>query len=181
MNFKQQIAKYVTGNITTDQLPEIGSIGLDEGLDTPSLRILAGLNKDENPFQIDHYFQLSLEELNITLPDKREAAIEYALAIVDEILAGEKDVISGTSEILNNAIGSYDFHSESKQYSYDSIELQGVYGLFDTYEELSSADTPLQKHKTNKELMEELKVELLEELRKWQDKFKDDTKRKIQV
>ena len=31
------------------------------------------------------------------------------------------------------------------------------------------------------ELMEEIKVELLEELRKWQDKFKDDAKRKIQV
>ena len=80
LNFRQQIAKYVTGNLTTDQLPDIGVTGLEEGLDIPSLCILAGLSKNESPFQIDHYFKLTLEELNIKLPDKRQAAIEYAMA-----------------------------------------------------------------------------------------------------
>lgn len=90
MNFRQQIAKYVTGNLTTDQLPDIGVKGLEEGLDTPSLCILAGLDKHESPFQIEHYFKMTLDELKIVLPDKRQAAIEYAFAIVDEILEGKK-------------------------------------------------------------------------------------------
>ncbi|MCB0696316.1 MAG: hypothetical protein KDC07_03060, partial [Chitinophagaceae bacterium] len=115
MNFRQHIAKYVTGNVTTDQLPCTGIIALEEGLDSPSLCILAGLSKYEEPSQIDYYFKLTLEELSITLPDKRQAAIEYALAIVDEIFDGTKDVITGTSEICNNAFVSYDFLSESKQ------------------------------------------------------------------
>jgi hypothetical protein len=48
MNFRQ-IAKYVTGYLTTNQLPDIGVTGLEEGLDTPSLCILAGLSKNEFP------------------------------------------------------------------------------------------------------------------------------------
>lgn len=68
-----------------------------------------------------------------------------------------------------------------KNATFEKADHEVAFSLFDTYEELSSADTPWQKQKTNEELMEEIKVELLEELRKWQDKFKDDAKRKIQV
>lgn len=170
MNFRQQIAKYVTGNLTTDQLPDIGVKGLEEGFDTPSLCILAGLNKNESPSQIEHYFKMSLDELKIELPDKRQAAIEYAFAIVDEIIEGKKDVIEGTREIRYKAIDSYDFFSESKKYCYDSIGFESAYGLFDTYDELSNADRPWQKGKTNQQLMAETKVELFEELKKWKNK-----------
>lgn len=172
MNFKQLLAKYVIGNITTEQLPKLAVVVLEDGLQSPSLCILAGLSKDESPSLIEHYFKLTLEELNIVLPNKREAAIEYALTIVDEILAGEKEIISGSRELVYKAIGAYDFYSESKQYSYDSIGFEKAYGLFDTFEELNKADKPWQKEKTNEELMEEAKAELLEELRKWRDKMK---------
>ena len=173
MNFRQQIAKYVTGNLTTDQLPDIGITGLEEGLDTPSLCILAGLIKNESPFQIDHYFKLTLEELNIKLPDKRQAAIEYAMAIVDEILDGKKDVIIGTREIRYKAIDSYDFFSESRQFCYDSIGFEKTYGLFDTIDELSCANVHWQTEKTNEQIMTETKTELFEELKKWKDKIKN--------
>ncbi len=173
MNFRQKIAKYVTGNITTDQIPDIGVTGLAEGLDTPSLCILAGLSKNESPFQIDHYFKLTLEELNIKLPDKRQAAIEYALAIVDEILHGKKNVITGTREIRYKAIDSFDFFSESKQYCYDSIGFESAYGLFVTLEELLDADRPWQEDKTNEQLMTETESDLLEELKKWKSKLKN--------
>ena len=170
MNFRQQIAKYATGNLTTDQLPGIGLTGLEEGLDTPSLCILAGLNKNESPFQIVHYFKLALQELNIWLPDKRQAAIEYAMGIVDEILDGKKDLIIGTKEICYKAIGSYDFFSENKKYCYDSIGFEIAYGLFVTLDELIDAVRPWQTEKTNEQLMNETKTELLEELKKWKAK-----------
>ena len=172
MNFRQQIAKYVTGNLTTDQLPDIGVKGLEEGLDTPSLCILAGLSKNENPFQIEHYFKQTLEELNIALPDKRQAALDYAFAILDEILEGKKEIIQGAKEIYCNAIDSYDFFSETKFFCYDSIGFEAVYGLFVTYNDLSNANRPWQKYKTNEQLMSEVKEELWDELRKWKDKVK---------
>jgi len=173
LNFRQQIAMYVTGNLTTDQLPDLGVTGLKEGLDTPSLCILAGLGKDESPFQIEHYFKLTLEELNIKLPDRRKAAIEYALAIVDEIVEGKKEIISGTKEIRYKAIDSYDFFSESKKYCYDSIGFETAYGLFDTIDELSCSNIPWNPEKTNEQLISETKTELFEELKKWKDKIKN--------
>lgn len=169
MNFRQQIAKYVTGNMTSDQLPGIGRIGLEEELDTPSLRILAGLNKNESPFVIEHYLKLTLDELQITLPDKRQAAIEYALAIADEILSESREIIEGIREIRYSAFGSYDFFSESKQYCYDTVSFEAVYGLFDTFEEVSNAARPWQIDKTNEQLMTEVKLELLVALKKWRD------------
>jgi hypothetical protein len=53
LNFRQEITKYVTGNLTIDQLSAVGVKGLEEGLDTPSFCILAGLSKNENPFKIE--------------------------------------------------------------------------------------------------------------------------------
>ena len=44
MTFKQLLAKYVTGNLPTYQFPDIGIAGMKEGLDSPSLIILAGLS-----------------------------------------------------------------------------------------------------------------------------------------
>ena len=173
MNFKQHLAKYVTGNLATNQLPDIGLIGLEEGLDTPSLCILAGLNKNESPFQTDHYFKRALEELKINLPNKRQAAIEYAMAIIDEILEGKKEVVIGTREIHCKAIDSYDFFSESKQYCYDSIGFETAYGLFDTIDELSCSNTSGQTEKINEQLLNETKKELLEELKKWKDKIEN--------
>ncbi|WP_445720466.1 hypothetical protein [Flavobacterium sp.] len=173
MNFRQQIAKYATGNVTFDQLPEIGMAGLEEGLNSPSLCILAGMDKNESAFEIEHYFKMALEELNILIPDKRQAAIYYGIAIVDEIIAGKKDVIDGTREIRYKAIDSYDFFSESEKYCYDSIGFEYAYGLFDTYDELQNADRPWQTEKTNEELMLETKTELLEELKSWKEKNKN--------
>ena len=163
----------MTGNVTTDQLPDIAVQGLEEGLDTPSLCILAGLSKNENPFQIEHYFKLTLEELKIELPDRRQAALEYALAVVDEILKGEKEIIQGTKEIRCNAIDSFDFYSDNKEYCYDSIGFEAIYGLFVTYYDLLETDHPWDKLKTNEQLMIEVKAELLDELKKWKEKMEN--------
>lgn len=163
----------MTGNVTTDQLPDIAVQGLQEGLDTSSLCILAGLSKNENPFQIEYYFKQTLEELKIELPDRRQAALEYAIAIVDEILEGEKEIIQGTKEIRCNAIDSFDFYSDNKKYCYDSIGFEVIYGLFVTYYDLLEADHPWDKFKTNEQLMIEVKAELLDELKKWKDKIKN--------
>ena len=107
----------MTGNATTSQLPDIAIIGLEEGLDSPSLQILAGLNKNENPFQVDDYFRRTLQELNIKLPDKRQAAIEFGIVIAEQIIAGKIDLIIGTKQIIDKAINVYDFFSETKSYT----------------------------------------------------------------
>ncbi len=172
MTFKQQIAKYATGNLTTSQLIDVAVTGLMEGYDSSSLRSLAGLDKNENQFIIDSYFQTTLQELNLNLPEKREAALEYAIGIVDEILENKIDIITGMREIHANAILSCDFYEESKNYCYDSIEFHTAYGLFVTLEDLKESLHPWDKNKTNEQLMAEIKETLLEELKIWKTKIK---------
>ena len=162
----------MTGNLSSSQLPEIGIRGLEEGLDTPSLCILAGLGKYDSPFEIEHYFKRTLDELHIALPDKRQAAIEYALAIIDDVLVRDKEVYKATWEILHKAFGSYDFYLENKKCAYDSIGFETAYGLYDTLDELTDAIKPWEAEKTNEQLMTETKVELVAELKRWKGRMK---------
>jgi hypothetical protein len=167
MNFRQELTAYAAGDRTADQLPVIAMAGLEEGLDTPSLRILAGMDKSDNPFEIEKYFKQMLDELHIELADKRQTALDYALVIVDQILTGDEDVITGTHNIFTVALAKYPFEKETRRYVYDSIGLEKIYGLLDTYSDISEADIPWHKKKTNQELMDEVRVELLVELKKW--------------
>ncbi len=169
MNFRQELTAYTAGDRTTDQFPAIAMTGLEEGLDTPSLRILAGMNKNDNPFELEKYFKQMLEELHIQLPDDRRAAIEYAVLITDRILSGDKEVITGARDIFYTALHNFPFEKETKKYVYDSIGLENVYGLLDTYNDLRDADIPWQKGKTNQQLMDEAKVKLLAELKRWRE------------
>ena len=101
------------------------------------------------------------------MPKPREAALEYALAIVEEIEEGKKEIIDGVKEIRYNSIDSYDFFGETEKYCYDSIGFEKVYGLFVNYEDLSDAEYRWQKNKTNDQLMNEVKNDLFEEIIKW--------------
>ena len=169
MNFNQQIAKYVTGNLTTSQLPEIGLLGLQEGLDSESLVILAGLSTNDNPFEIQEYFDKSIEELNIELPEKRQAAIIYAIGLIEEIVKGKLEIIKGVYEISNNAIDSYDFFNESEKYCFDSIGFEKIHGLFDNYFDVKESGKQWNRKKIEKRT-DEIKSELLTELIEWKEK-----------
>jgi len=162
----------VTGNLTTSQLPKIAVLGLEEGLESDSLLILCSLNENDNSFEINEYFEKAIEELNIELPEKRQAAIIYAKGIVDDILNDEIEIIEGVYEIKNNAIDSFDFFSECKKYCYDSIGFEKIYGLFDDYFEVKECGTKWNKRKEGK-LTKEIKSELSIELKKWKEIIKN--------
>ena len=174
LTFRQNIARLVTGEIGLRSLPDIAMLALEQNLDTPSLRILAGLSDNENEFVIDRYFKDTLKELSIDLPDKRQAAIEVALAIAEEIFEGKQEVFKGVQNIKWKAIDAYPFFEESKHYCYDSIGFEKVYGLFDTIDDLKNAgSTQWQIDKTNQELENELTKELLTELAAWASRMKN--------
>ena len=46
----------------------MGLVRLEAGLDTPNLRILAGLTKPLAPWEVDRYFDRTLSELKVDLP-----------------------------------------------------------------------------------------------------------------
>ena len=153
-------------------MPAIALDALEQGLDTPSLRILAGLTDEENEFVLDRYLKDTLNELSIELPDTRRAAIEVGLAITDEIIDGKRQIFEGVQDICK-AIDTYSFLEETKQYCYDSISFEKAYGLFWTIDDLKHSETDWQFVKTNQQLIEELKLELLTEIKIWYAKMKN--------
>ena len=60
MNFKELLADYYLGNRLTSQLPEIALKGIQEGIESESLVILAGMNRNDNQHEIAHYFTIKL-------------------------------------------------------------------------------------------------------------------------
>jgi hypothetical protein len=94
--------------------------------------------------------------------------LEYALAITEEVIEGSKDLIIGIKEIKNQAIDSYDFYTETKEYVYDSIGFESLYGLYVTYDDLTDINPPL---KSDLASIEDVKEEMFDELKKWQDKL----------
>jgi hypothetical protein len=171
MTFKQNMARFVIDDSSLPSIQIVALEALEEGLDTPSLRILAGLPDNETSSVTDKYFKDALNELSFVLPDKRKAAIEVGLAIADEIIKGKRSVFDGTKDLINRAIDKYPFNQETKLYVYDSIAFEKAYGLFDTIEDLRSADYPWQPGRTNKELEQEVTEKLLAELKIWVNKM----------
>ncbi len=98
---------------------------------------------------------------------KRRESINNAIEIVDDILAGKKDVVQGAKEVFYDALGEYDFQKETKKFIYDSVGLAKAYGLLDTCIDLSESDHRWHKRKTNEQLFEETEAMLLRELKAW--------------
>ncbi|MEO6831947.1 MAG: hypothetical protein ABI378_06395 [Chitinophagaceae bacterium] len=168
MTFRQNISKFAIGEIDLHSMPAIAFQALEQGLDTPSLRILAGLSEDENEYVIRQYFNDTLKEMSIELPEIRQAAIEAAITIAGEIFKGNQKIFEGVQDIIRKALDAFPFREESKHFCYDSIGFAKAFGLFDTLEDLrDSGSTRWQDEKTNEELEQELNAELLEELKFW--------------
>lgn len=167
MNFRLLALKIELNIESIRSVPNAAVQALQEGLDTPSLWILAGFSHYDDTYDIFHYYNMLLGELGIELPDKRTAAIEVALHIADEIFDNKKDLIEGAWEIKKTAIDTYPFYEESKRYVYDSICFRKIYASLLEIEELRCSDIQWKHNTTNKELEAEYCTVLMNELREW--------------
>lgn len=167
LTFKQHIANYVTGNLSTSQLPSIGLAGLELGLESESLTILAGMNENDSAIEIERYFKKALVELQIPFPDRRAAAIQLIEYYADEIIMGTLKPADGLHKIIRNALGSYDFRSETKKYVMDSIGFEEIYPLYGTYDDLRGENHSRSQEKSNNALIKEVEEEIVSKIKDW--------------
>jgi len=69
------------------------------GVDTPNLRILAGLPKPPYWPEVVRYFELALADLNWSPPEPRDYLRQYARRIAQDIIAGNTPPLQGRDEI----------------------------------------------------------------------------------
>lgn len=162
LNFELHIASFALGHKSTSELPTIALVGLQQGLDSESLLVLAGMSSSDNSFEIEFYFRSALKELGIQLPNKQDATIKLAKFFVDEVLDGKITVIEGVSRII----------TDCQLLVFDNGRLMDKWNFLTIHDLFYSYEDYLEAHLPSKELDKHLATiteEIFEELRIWRD------------
>jgi hypothetical protein len=86
---KAIFGKRALGQLSASSYVEWAGEMLVQGYDSYSLRILAGLDKFVSTFEAEDYFNRSLKELDLSLPDSENAIRAYACEIAGQIIEGK--------------------------------------------------------------------------------------------
>jgi hypothetical protein len=161
VNFLQKISAYSIRFIEESELPDLAITGLEEGFDSPSLRMLASHNSADNPFLLKEYFKNSLLELGIREPSPIDATKYIVEFHADRIINGELDPLEGFEEI--------DYTVMNSSLSYSKLDLDECYAEFLSISEV--ANDGLQLHTalglSKEEYIDDGKKQLTEDLRQW--------------
>ena len=131
MNFIEKIANYRLGNISRSQFPDIAMTALNENIESDSILILAGMSDRDNTFELEQYFNKSLEELNISLPDKLISAKILIRYYLNEIILNQNEVFKIMQIIDNEIYKQVDWVSElnisRKEFVGEELGLERMY------------------------------------------------------
>jgi hypothetical protein len=102
MNIDIINARWILDLLPSEEIPGFATEALTEGLDTPSLRILAGFN---NPIlsEIGPIFEKALHELGVINYSRQEAALLLAHFYAKQIVDGTLKPYEGASKIWREA------------------------------------------------------------------------------
>jgi hypothetical protein len=141
MDLKEKIANYVLENFSRRHLPEIAMTGLEEGLESESLYILAGMNDRDNTFEVEKYFDDCLKELKFVLPTKLQAAKIMLAYYLKQIVDNPELAFKIMSKIDNEVYKQIDWKNKSpdQKASYVGEEL-GLEKMYTWYRELQDFD-----------------------------------------
>ncbi len=100
----ETLTRRVAGTVSADDYINWASSALEQGLDTPNLRILAGLPSSTWRSDAEPYFDRALNELQIYVGDKEEILREYAKLIARKIINGELTAETGAERIEHEVL-----------------------------------------------------------------------------
>jgi hypothetical protein len=159
MDWVIEIAKLNFGLQGIEAFVDLATNALVEGEDTPSLKVLAGLRKDD-PREIRDYLDRTLVELGVKKMSKEETAWILLRYLIDEIIDNKMEPHRGIHSIIHDIYHQMDWSQTSKKYVGDSIGIEKLYGLCDTYDDLLESKYRWSLTKTNKNLLAELELEI---------------------
>jgi hypothetical protein len=142
MNFKEHLANYVLGRYGYSDLIQVAIAGLLDGYESTHLAILAGENeKSFNVHDLNRYFELALNELNIKLPSSQQAAKTMVAYWITQIFNGDVFPIEGIRHIIYDVYHSGRLDLKDSQYAGDALDIECLYGLYYAYDDLNEFST----------------------------------------
>lgn len=174
MTFRQNIARFVTGDLNLKLMPAMALDALEQGLDSPSLRSLASLGEDEEDHIIVRNLHDALQELSIELPSFTKAALEVGVVIADEILEGKREVFQGVEYLVGKITDQYGFFWDD-----DNVGFRVVYYLLEDMEAMRNSGRISLQHDPTNELSVKLNNDLLAALKEWVTRMRAMTAKQI--
>ena len=166
MTFKEKIANYVLGNYSISQLPEIALTGLMEGIKSDALIILAGMSGTDNSFEIEQYFNKTLRETKIHIPEKIKAAKIVLRYYLNEILLDPQKAFE-IMNIIHDKVYANVYQIQPKNFFGEELGLEHMYTWYRELQDFSDNsmllyynDLPRDEQKTKFEyhLVEEARI-----------------------
>ena len=120
-NFRLLAAKDLLGFVGPGAMPSEATRALVEGIDSPSVRQLAGMDGADSD-DMRAMFRAALRELAIEYPSPREAAILLATEVARRITQGTVSPYEGASEIWGIVRSSSEHLPELDTFVYGASE-----------------------------------------------------------
>lgn len=96
--YQVAVAKYLIGDLPIEQLPNLASDAIENGIDASTVIEIAGI-KNPNYFVIQELMPKFLGELGLPPLSKEEAGLYLAKADARKIVSGEMDPEAGAKEL----------------------------------------------------------------------------------
>lgn len=171
MDFRLELAKIEFALQPRGVLSRLAAISLEEGTDTPSLRILAGLSERGDISDLDVYIDRTMKELHILRPSRRESAWLLIEHYIDRITRGTIDPHEGIHIIIWDVYHKMDWDRKTEKHVGDAIGIHELYGLCDTFDDLSSATGSWSDTKTNEQLLDELREQIVVAAKRYKQNY----------
>lgn len=164
MNFKLKQAQLAFGLECVEDLPSFACELIEDNFENQNLYVLAGLDKKEIR-EIWNYWELFLEDHKVPIFSKQESAWILINHYLDLIINNKTHPYDGMHAIVRDIYDGMGWDENNREYVGDSIEIQKLYGLFNTYEELGCATSRWYETKSNDQLRKETLIEIINEAR----------------
>ena len=172
MTLKESIAKMNLGELTISQFPKIAMDRLQNGVESESLIILAGMNENDNTFEIKEYLDKTLQELKIKSYSKLDSAFILANYYINKTRNGEINAVECVSKIKNECWGNCESLINSNKFLYDGVQFHEIIGSWYEYIEIDEQPKWLKEsEKTISEIKTEIENQLKVDIFNWQERF----------
>ena len=142
MNFELLAAEFVLTGFASEALAELATTALLEGATAPSFAVLAGSAAGEAPADLRDLFVSALRESGVQLPNRVEAAHQLKFDFAREVSEGRLAAPRGALQIIRVFGMVRDELPTSAGYVGDEFGIASLYGIYDDYENLTTADDP---------------------------------------
>jgi hypothetical protein len=135
------LALYKLDLISSENMPDLATSALEQGYDSPSLRILAGLIPSlDSSWEINTYLEKALIELNISELSSSMACLILIRYYLQQIIDGDISPFEGLEKVIKNIYYNSQFQTHklelaNENYRHNYLGIEIFYGLYYQYDD----------------------------------------------